>query len=180
MSLDQDFGFADKPFHLNISAEHGRLFLDEEFIQLGIARQAGTADIPCDTCNLLLQLQSCCRCNGGLPGCSLQLHDFGRDWFYARNQRPAGLFADPPKWKVGNKFVSIVGTYSDLNRVLEGFSYLSDKDFNTRYGISESITLSVSDQGNMGEVYFQTEPLLGRTTISMLVDSVNDKPGQLT
>ena len=174
-----DFGFADKKFLLTIYAEHGVLFLDEEFLKTAEVRKANHPDDPdkCARCAEVVAQDNCCKCNSALGGCSISFHESGRQWWLDQNTRPQGLHSfGGPEFDVGNQLLAVEGTYSDINTALLGFSYLSHPNFNTRYGVTESITIEINDQGNMGEDYFSTKHLTAKHVINVLVDSVNDPP----
>ena len=76
---------------------------------------------------------------------------------------------------VGNKFISMKGTFADLNKALELVTYLPDPHFNTRFGIKEYITFSVNDGGASGNDA-NAPPLSHTHVIEVIVDSVNDRP----
>jgi hypothetical protein len=82
-------------------------------------------------------------------------------------------FRTCPIWGVGNKFVSLKGTMADLNLVLSNVTYIGDKNFNTRYGQAEAITVLVNDNGAIGDVL---HPLSFTRVINVAVESVNDPP----
>ena len=88
-----------------------------------------------------------------------------------RNAISCGLCAD----EVGNKFISMSGTFADLNKALETVTYLPDPHFNTRYGIKEYLTFSVNDGGAFGNDN-SALPLSHTHVIEVIVDSVNDRP----
>ena len=176
----EDYGFADKPMRLTLQALNGSLFLDEDFLKLAEIRKknhAGSKTVSCSDCRLTVARENCCKCNADLQGCKITYHISGRDWFLDRKIRPAGLHTiGGPEFGVGNQFLSIEGTYAELNKALLGLTYKSHPNFNTRYGIKEQIRIDVNDLGNMGEVYFQTKHLTASWVIDVLVDSVNDPP----
>jgi len=77
---------------------------------------------------------------------------------------------------VGNKFISIEGTFADINKALELVTYLPDPHFNTRYGTKEFITFSVNDGGAKGNDPATSRPLSETRVIEVVIDSVNDRP----
>ena len=77
---------------------------------------------------------------------------------------------------VGNRFISLEGTFADVNKALELVTYLPDPHFNTRYGIKEYITLSVNDNGALGNDRISSPRLSHTHQIEVIVDSVNDRP----
>eukprot|EP00960_Hanusia_phi_P013762 403861-Hanusia_phi.AAC.7 len=169
-----DYDFANKLFILNITVANGKVFLNETFLAQAEAKKNCDASVQCGPETRL----TCCKCAVEvMDGCSIGYNQYGRDWYTSRGTRPSGLHSyGAPEFGVGNKFLSLQGTYADLNLALLGLTYLSDPNFNTRYGIPESITIEADDQGDMGDNYFTTRHLKGSTIISVLVDSVNDPP----
>ena len=174
-----DFDFAQKLMLLTIYAEHGVLFLDEEFLKKAGVRQANHPENlgMCANCAEATAQDNCCKCNAAVSGCSISYHQSGQKWWLDQSKRPQGLHSSGrPTFDVGNQFLAVEGTYSDINQALLGFTYLSHPNFNTRYGEKESITIEINDQGNMGEVYFRTRHLKAKHVIEVLVESVNDRP----
>jgi len=130
---------------------------------------------PCETENM-------CDDPGADPRCAMlargwETRKSGEEWMVERGKRPRGLHRrGSPEFGVGNQYLVIKGTYSDLNAALLGLTYLSNPNFNTRYGIKEEITINVNDLGNMGDNYFQTQHKTASAVIEVEVDSVNDRP----
>ena len=83
-----------------------------------------------------------------------------------------GLCADV----VGNRFVSFQGTFEDINKALELVTYLPDPHFNTRYSLTEYLTLSVNDNGAIGNDYTQNTGLSHVLRVEIVVESINDRP----
>lgn len=180
----QDYGFSSKIMSINISCLHGRLFLNEPFLQLpGVAGDrikfihwAGETQ--------LRGLNSVKVTGGGQPvldsnGKMQSLPKYGNgcqfkpscadDASGSTPDSPYGFFSTPwyglvysPQLQssklgstsvnmgcgiceenVGDKFISLVGTYQDLNLALARVTYLPDPNFNTRYGVSEQILFQV-------------------------------------
>jgi len=77
---------------------------------------------------------------------------------------------------VGNRFISIEGTFADINKALELVTYLPDPHFNTRFGTKEFITFSVNDGGALGNNRASSPSLSQTRIIEVVVDSVNDRP----
>lgn len=115
----EDFGFADKPFMLVISALHGAIFLDEEFLQKAEERKQNQPGNPAMCTNCLTNLQAqeeCCRCNTALPGCSIQYDESGAQWMIDRGMRPRGLHrSGSPEFGVGNQHLAIRGESRTAN-----------------------------------------------------------------
>jgi hypothetical protein len=181
-----DYGSDVKPYLLTMYADHGSLFLDEKFLQTAMLRQQNQpvpkgeksiCDGDAQVCQKSPAQDECCKCNSFLPGCNIRFHQSGAAWWLQNKQRPRGLHnLDGPEWNVGNQFLAIEGTFSEINRALLGLSYLSHPNFNTRSGVTEKITIEIDDQGNMGANYFTTRHLKAKKEITVVVDSVNDPP----
>ncbi len=89
-----------------------------------------------------------------------------------RDAHSCGICSDV----VGNRFISLEGTFEDINKALELVTYLPDPHFNTRYGIKEYITFSVNDNGALGNDRASSPSLSHTHQIEVIVDSVNDRP----
>jgi hypothetical protein len=76
---------------------------------------------------------------------------------------------------VGNKFISIVGAFQDINKALSKVVYLPDPHFNTRYGLKETILFQVSDDGAIGNDA-DAPALTDSLSINVIIESVNDRP----
>jgi hypothetical protein len=76
---------------------------------------------------------------------------------------------------VGNKFISMVGAFQDINKALSKVIYLPDPHFNTRYGMKENILFEVSDDGAIGNDA-SAPALTDSLSINVIVESVNDRP----
>ena len=87
------------------------------------------------------------------------------------NAHSCGMCVDT----TGNQFISMDGTFDDINRALELVTYLPDPHFNTRYGEKEYITFSVNDNGAQGN-NANAAPLSHTHIIVVDVESVNDRP----
>jgi hypothetical protein len=165
-----DYEFNTMLFLLEISAEHGRLFFNETFLQEAYYRSTPTIDrqAGCLECKRKVDLDTCCTCSPSLPGCSLD--------FVSTGMRKEGLYAEPvPNYGIGNRKLAVIGSYTDLNLALEGLAYLGDKNFNTRYGLSENINITVTDYA-----LIPTEPTWTKTrvnfVISVVIESYNNPP----
>jgi hypothetical protein len=53
----------------------------------------------------------------------------------------------------GNRHFAIRGTMRMINLALTGLTYLGDSNFNTRYGLKETIFFYVNDMGAIGDNY---------------------------
>ncbi|EKX42955.1 hypothetical protein GUITHDRAFT_140819 [Guillardia theta CCMP2712] len=85
---------------------------------------------------------------------------------------------------IGNRFIAIKGRLRDVAYALSNLTYLPDPHFNTDVpGNSETITISVNDEGAIGDVTKAADgslilpPSLSKTkTIKVNIASVNDPP----
>jgi len=183
----EDYGFSDFTLTVNLTAIHGRLYLNEIKLQ----EKLDSAEVKLNVYSVDHQeyrgLYSVERKYG--DGCQFQIQcsDDSSDskfGFYATAWY--GIVYSPVTSEgeiqgcgicpedTGNKFISINGNMEALNEVLSAVTYLPDPNFNTRFGVDESITFSVNDNGALGE---KGSPSLSDTTvINVIVESVNDQP----
>ena len=157
-------------FLLEMTTQHGLLFLNETFLEQSQYYSSPSAEraAGCRACTREIDLETCCACSPALPGCTLN--------FLSEGMAATGLYASPnPEYGVGNQNIRVIGSFVDLNLALSGLAYLGDSNFNTRYGLSESINITVSDYA-----LIPTEPTWVKTKvnfiISVVVESVNDPP----
>jgi len=196
----EDFGFAQRIFTVNISCTHGRVFLNESYLE-----QAGgdiifrtwtrehperrgvhsvdvigrSAPIFGDSC----QFEAQCSDGAGFksddkPWGFFKSEMYGLVYSPAPDGESVGCGKCPEN--AGNKFISIDGTFSSVNKALSLVTYLPDPHFNTRYGERERIYFQVTDNGAIGND--ATAPILSdELRIDVVVESVNDRPiiGQL-
>lgn len=196
----EDYGFDVKTFTVNLTCSNGRLYLNEEFLKLpgvaynriffrhwgafqekrGLHYETLLAAEPRygERC----QFQPQCTDGLGDPARSLdQPYGFFKTEMHGLVYSPqtaggpaqgCGLCPED----TGNKFISIEGTFNDINQALSFVTYLPDPNFNTRaFGNTEEIRFSVNDNGALGND--ANSPSLTHTRIiDVLVDSVNDRP----
>ncbi len=196
-----DYGFTSGIFTVNMSCVNGRLFLNETFLQtpgvstvrityknwadprmelrgLHTVRNKLSAPVFGGNCQAKIQ------CSDG----SQYTSDDTKYGFY--KSAKYGIVYSPvtvggiatslgcgicPE-DAGNKFLSIEGVMDDINRALSLVTYLPDPNFNTRtLGSKDTITLNVSDNGDMGNDA-SSPSLTDSLQISVIVESVNDRP----
>jgi len=128
-----------------------------------------------------------------LNGCTIRLKDYGQPRYglhAARCTDPqcTATVLDPcySDMSVGDpngahchgrictKFIALEGRFPDINAALSNVTYLSDPDFNTFYGYSESLHIEVSDNGIMGDA--PVTALSHSMRIPITVLPVNDAP----
>lgn len=187
-----NYGFKTYPITVNISCSHGRLFLNETFLKAtGIAGsrvvfidwgEGSTSYRGYHTLNAL-KLSGPVFGDGCqlLPQCSDGANYKSPDNKYgffateAFGQVYAGQGCGFCRAETGNRWLSIKGVMDDLNAALSFVTYLPDPNFNTRMGITETISFSVNDNGALGDTAVP-QPLVDILEIQVLVESVNDRP----
>ena len=175
-------------FMVNLTVEHGCLFLNEHFLRYGpeyAGRVKNVAKIGGPDCSL--------QASFDLNGCTIRLKDFGqpRNGIHATRclDSLCTEFVMDPCFSdvlVGRKsaehcygrhcakFIAIEGRFSDINSALSNITYLNDPDFNTFYGYSEHLRVDVADNGIIGDA-----PVTSFThslEISITVLPSNDPP----
>ena len=165
-----EYEFDNILFLLEISAQHGRIFFNETFLAEVRYRSSPTIDrqAGCRDCKRQVDLETCCSCTPSLPGCSLD--------FLSSGMEATGLYASPePVYGVGNKRIALVGSFIDLNLALAGLAYLGESNFNTRYGLTEYVNITVTDYA-----LIPSEPSWTKVgvnfIISVIIESSNDPP----
>jgi hypothetical protein len=183
-----DYGFLNMEFRMNISCKHGRLLLNEAFLQQrdmlstrikvlnyqGFGVQSETPSRKGENIGVGLYYQP-----NEKNAADCEFCPNGWIWMDGKVQcTDTTPFRICPMWGVGNRFIALSGSMADLNLALSNVTYLGDPNFNTRYGVSEAITIVVNDDGAAGDVY---NPLQSQMVIEVEVESVNDPPsiGQL-
>ena len=191
-----DYGFDVRLFTVNMSCVNGRLFLNEDFL---MSEDVSDNRIiyklwPNEPRQELRGLHSV----GGPVfggGCQNKLQCSDGSHFTSSDTKYGfyasllyGLVYSPPRFgeapvgcgfcaeNSGNKFLSIMGTFADINTALAQVTYLPDPNFNTRTGTNtEIIVFNVTDNGAIGNditapAYYDS------LTIKTIVESVNDRP----
>jgi hypothetical protein len=186
-----DYGFLDMAFEVNISCLHGKIMLNEAFLQqrdllstrikvlsydgygtespqpsttgenIGVGLYYSPLDKSAEDCDFC---SSGWLWKDGIVQCCEKTSSASNSESYCRTC---------PKWGVGNRFVSLSGTLADLNLALSNVTYIGDQNFNTRYNTPEAITIVVNDNGAVGDVI---TPLKNELVIEVEVESVNDPP----
>ena len=173
-----DYGFLNMDFSLNISCLHGRILLNEAFLQqrdmlstrIKILNYQGygvASTNPSISENMGVGLYYLTH------GTECDFCATGWTWVSGIVQCCDPSCRVCPMWGVGNSFVALSGTMADLNLALSNVTYVGDLHFNTRYGIAEAISIVVNDNGALGDVY---RPLQNSIVIDVQVESVNDPP----
>ena len=193
-----DFGFNLKVFTVNLTCSNGRLYLNEKFLkQSGIAGTAiafrywggsqekrglhfedrsGKSPIYGNDC----QRQTQCSDGVGVKSPDSPYGFFKSEMYgLVYSPQTAGGLSQGcgvcPE-DSGNKFISIEGTFKDVNQALSLVTYLPDPNFNTRSGRrTEEIVFEVSDNGGIGNDA-TAAALTDKLMINVLVESVNDRP----
>mmetsp|Transcript_58524 Transcript_58524/g.122278 ORF Transcript_58524/g.122278 Transcript_58524/m.122278 type:complete len:2330 (-) Transcript_58524:792-7781(-) len=192
-----DYGFDERIFTINMSSINGRLFLNEEFLSsedvsgnrirykswVGEKRQEarGLHSLGGPIFGEGCQFKTQCA-DGRLFTSSDTKFGFYASLLYGMVYSPPGDREEDavgcgfcPE-NAGNKFLSITGTFEDVNQALSLVTYLPDPNFNTRTGTNrENIVFNVTDNGAIGNDI--TAPsLYNSLTIVVTVESVNDRP----
>mmetsp|Transcript_8391 Transcript_8391/g.20427 ORF Transcript_8391/g.20427 Transcript_8391/m.20427 type:complete len:1605 (+) Transcript_8391:4337-9151(+) len=192
----ENFGFNDPRlvfgeslgFLVNLTVKHGCLFVNEQFLRFGpehANRAVNFAKVGGPQCALETSFD--------LNGCTIRLKDYGQPRYglhAARCTDPQCLATvlDPCYsdlsvadskgshcyGRICTKFIALEGRFPDINAALSNVTYLSDPDFNTFYGYSESLHIQVSDNGIMGDA--PVTALSHSIRIPITVLPVNDPP----
>jgi len=193
----KDYGFSIMSFEVNLTCFHGRLFLNETFLQSkgvsAVRVQYKTWSNDQETRGLHYSKNTIAEPRFG-DGCQFSLQCTDNDEVKSLDT-PFGFYetllygvvysplapGEPPQGcglcpeDTGNKFLSITGTFDDVNAALSLVTYLPDPNFNTRTGSEEYIIFEVNDLGAIGND--QTAPHLRDVRrIPVTVESVNDRP----
>ena len=183
----QDFGYSSRLLTANLSAIHGRLYLNEDVLQDPISKiellayqtsQQEYRGLYYDPPKYGNKCQFQGQCSDDSKDTK---YGFYATAWYGVVYSPLTAGSDAPTQgcgicpeDTGNKFISIRGNIEALNNALSTVTYLPDPNFNTRYGIAEQITFSINDNGALGEK--GAPSLSDSTVINVVVESVNDKP----
>jgi hypothetical protein len=187
-----DYGFLDMAFEVNISCLHGKIMLNEAFLQQrdllstrikvlsydGYGTESNKASTTGENIGVGLYYRAegktAANCDFCAPGWIWKDGTVQCCENSVASDLNSGISCRTcPKWGVGNRFVSLSGTMADLNFALSNVTYIGNKNFNTMYGISESITIVVNDNGAVGDII---SPLKNELKIEVIVESVNDAP----
>jgi len=174
-------------FLVNLTVQHGCLFLNEDFLRNGpdFAGRPGAR----------MDLESCSLVRGfdlDPPGCTIRLKDYGQPQkglhaMECTDQRCTNKIFNPcfsdstidqqPHCfgRICTKFLAIEGRFPDVNSALSNVTYLSEPDFNTFYGIQETLTISIDDNGLTGDA-LDTPSYRASIEIPVFVTPVNDVP----
>ena len=110
-------------------------------------------------------------------------HEHCSEALFFNNEMPLASGESVPL--VGNRFIALEGSLSDISEVLSNITYLPDPYFNTRIpGQSDEIIIEIDDGGGLGDAQKDPEtgqiipppPKKARKVIKVNVESVNDAP----
>jgi hypothetical protein len=187
-----DYGFLDMAFEVNVSCLHGKIMLNEAFLQQrdllstrikvlsydGHGTESTQPSTRGENIGVGLYYKPSGKTAGNCDFCTTGwIWNNGIVQCCENSQSPELSSGSDcrtcPKWGVGNRFVSLSGTMADLNLALSNLTYIGDRNFNTRYGTYEAITIVVNDNGAVGGII---SPLKNQLIIEVEVESVNDAP----
>ncbi|EKX40424.1 hypothetical protein GUITHDRAFT_113453 [Guillardia theta CCMP2712] len=187
VTLEKTLGFA-----VNLSVDHGCIFVNENFLQYG-HEYAGRnlTDALGNTIYIKVGDSQCSLIDPfATDGCTIRLLDYGqpKEGLHAVkciSQCTSVTFAPcysatPPtvdRHCYGRgcaKFLAFEGRFADINNVLSNITYVSDPNFNTHYGVQESLLIQVTDNGILGDP--PDIPHRAQLRIPIVVEPVNDAP----
>ena len=191
-----DYGFDARIFTVNLSCVNGRLFLNEDFLTSdGVSGDRITYKLWAG--EKRQELRGLHSIGGPVfgDGCQAKVQCSDGRLFTSADTKYGfyssllyGMVYSPPKFgeaplgcgfcpeNSGNKFLSVMGTFEDINMALGQVTYLPDPNFNTRTGSNqEIITFNVTDNGAIGND-ITAPPLYHSLVIKVIVESVNDRP----
>ena len=175
-------------FIVNLTVNHGCLFIHENFFVIGTEyAQRGTPILGDPQCSLVAQFGV-----SGVDACTIRLKDYGQPKYGLHAVKCADITSGCPDptpapcysrfserqqpWcyaRMCTNFLSFEGRFPDVNQILSNLTYLSDPDFNTYYGFSEQLLIEVTDNGILGDII---TPLSASLVIPIEVIPVNDPP----
>jgi len=147
-----DYGFDSKPFAFEARCLHCKMYMTESLL---VAERRCTNDLS------LCKINRDCLSDDGNNGLCKSDNPRITPCNDASCQIPLvslppkqGIHAIPnPKMGSGNRHFAIRGTMRMINLALTGLTYLGDSNFNTRYGLKETIFFYVNDMGAIGDNY---------------------------
>ena len=211
-----NFGFNDPRmvfgrslgFMVNLSVSHGCLFVNESYLRYGpeyAERSKNKAVVGGPDCALDKSFD--------IGGCTIRLKDYGQPkaglhavrctdpqclgvemapCYSDTSPSQSHLDGKSNKHCYGGractKILAFEGRFPDVNKLLANVTYLSDPDFNTGYGYTEKLEISISDNGIIGDPEFIGDPRDGirkdppitvytdSISIPIAVKPVNDAP----
>jgi len=190
-----DYGFSSRILYVNLSCSHCRLYLNETFLRSALVQKK----IQMKFWNGVEQRGYYWMfSNGGPPkfgdGCQFIPQCSDNSTFRSPDS-PWGFFKSAKYGVVyspltsggpsvgcgvcpadtGNRFISIEGTFENINRALSLVTYLPDPNFNTETGIQERLILQVDDNGAIGD-NVNAPALTDELQIVVDIKAVNDRP----
>jgi len=177
-------------FIVNLTVQHGCLFINEQFFRTGkeyAERGTGLPILGNPQCSLVAQFGI-----NGINACTIRLKDYGQPKYGLHAVKCEDITSGCPNsvsapcvsylnaaqqpWcyaRMCTKFLSFEGRFPDVNQVLSNITYLSDPNFNTYFGYSEQLLIEVTDNGIIGDII---NPLSSSLVIPIEVMPVNDPP----